>query len=95
MSGATSGHCVGSSVSLASNSFCSQTVSTVSATVCPQLPLPLIAQVTEAMVTRMKTDEDVVSKYFEGLLKPDKLAKHMQQLADLRILLSADTCVLI
>ena len=46
-------------------------------------------QVTEAMLTRLHSDEESVEAYFTPHLKPERLTKLIQQLADIRMLLSS------
>ena len=50
-------------------------------------------QVTEAMVRRLHADEAAVEAYFSTFLKPDRLAKVIQQLSDIRELLSSQEWV--
>ena len=45
------------------------------------------------MVRRLHTDEAAVEAYFSTFLKPDRLAKVIQQLSDIRELLSSQEWV--
>ncbi len=47
-------------------------------------------QMSDAIARRMEADEDAFLTYFSKYLKPDKMAKPLQQLSDLRLLLSSD-----
>ncbi|GAX84704.1 hypothetical protein CEUSTIGMA_g12126.t1 [Chlamydomonas eustigma] len=56
-----------------------------------------VPQVTEAVVKRLKEDENDVETYFSTHLRPDRLSKYIDQLSDIRELLSSNeaaTCVL-
>jgi len=58
---------------------------------CANMYVAGIPPVTDALVARMRQDEQDVQGYFEGLLKADKMLRHMGLLGDLRVLVSGNS----
>jgi len=47
-------------------------------------------KVGEALVARLKADEDAVEAYFSQFLRPEKLGRYVEQLGDVRELMSSN-----